>query len=77
MCSAKELRDIIRKAEDAGAQILVRYDEQAAADEGRAIISEVRVIKTELLPFNKIGPGWMSPIFAAEILGGALAKLPA
>jgi hypothetical protein len=77
MTSNKELRALIRRAEDAGAEILVNYDDFAAIDEGRAIISEVKVIKTTLPPFNKIGPGWMSPIFAAEILGGALAKVPA
>jgi hypothetical protein len=77
MTSNKELRDLIRKAEDAGAQIMVNYDDFAAIYEGRSIISEVRVIKTALPPFNKMGPGWMSPISAAEILGAALAKVSA
>jgi len=75
MTSNKELRDLIRKAEDAGAQIMVSYDPEAAVQEGRAIINAVGVLKTEMPPFNDIGPGWISSISAAEILGTALSKV--
>lgn len=77
MTNREELRALIRRAEDAGAQIVVLYDFWAAADEGRAVISDVRVLKTTHPAFRDIGPGWMSNIAAAKRLREAVAKLPA
>lgn len=73
--SNKELRDLIREAEDYGAQLVVTYDTRAAVDEGRAIIDMVRFLPTTLEPFNKAGPYAVGSITAVELLMPMLATV--
>jgi hypothetical protein len=69
MTDMRELRALVERARKAGAQIDLTYDARARSDEGRAIISTVRV-----QGMAGIGPYPMPAICAAERLREALAQ---
>lgn len=70
MTDMRELRALMERARKAGAQVDLTYDARAWGDEGRAIISTVRV-----QGMAGIGPYPMPAICAAERLREALAQL--
>lgn len=70
MTDTRELRALVERARKAGAQVDLTYDARARSDEGRAIISTVRV-----QGMAGIGPYPMPAICAAERLREALAQL--
>lgn len=63
MVSESELRELIAKAEVAGARVVVERDEITMAEEGRDLIERFRVEGVA-----GFGPGWMAPIYGAERL---------
>lgn len=70
MTSTQELEQLMTSAEARGCCFEVETDKAAFRDEGRYIISTIKVISG----IPGVGPGRMSPIYAAEKLRAFLAK---
>jgi hypothetical protein len=66
MTDTQELDDLISTARYQGATVIVEYDAQAKAEEGRRVYETIQVSGLE-----GIGPHPMSPISAAEALRSA------